>query len=158
MLALYKANVGDAHSTLDMFSLNRGLAFTFHALHNVQSDTSADLHVCFKRSYDTVLRHHHTFVIRSVVYVCLSVLVFVPISYSFFVLGRTPHRPSPRRLLCADCPRGFPREAGRRTCPVAGRTGARRSEDDRVFGGRGMGKGLRWPVCAILQVYRPGSH
>lgn len=53
-------------------SLDRGLAFTCQALQNVQSDRSAELHVCFKRAYDTVLRHHHTFVIRSVVSVRLS--------------------------------------------------------------------------------------
>lgn len=33
----------------------------------MQSDPSSELHVCFKRSYDSVLRHHHTFLIRSVV-------------------------------------------------------------------------------------------
>lgn len=46
---------------------DRGLAFTCQALQNMQSDPSCELHVCFKRSYDTVLRHHHTFLIRSVV-------------------------------------------------------------------------------------------
>lgn len=48
---------------------NRGLSFTCHGLQNVQNDTSAELYVCFKRSYDTVLKHHHSFFIRSVVYV-----------------------------------------------------------------------------------------
>ena len=45
----------------------RGLAFTCKALQNMQSDTTSELHVCFKRSYDEVLRHHHSFIIRSVV-------------------------------------------------------------------------------------------
>jgi Glycolipid transfer protein (GLTP) len=45
----------------------RGLTFTCQALQNMQDDTSSELHVCFQRSYDAVLRHHHTFVIRSVV-------------------------------------------------------------------------------------------
>jgi len=33
----------------------------------VQDDRSAELRVCFKRAYDIVLRHHHSFVVRSVV-------------------------------------------------------------------------------------------
>ncbi|KAF8992715.1 glycolipid transfer protein [Cyathus striatus] len=44
-----------------------GLAFTCKALQNMQQDTSSELHVCFKRSYDDVLKHHHSFIIRSVV-------------------------------------------------------------------------------------------
>jgi len=51
----------------------RGLAFTCKALQNMQNDTSSELHTCFKRSYDEVLRHHHTFFIRSVVSVSSSV-------------------------------------------------------------------------------------
>lgn len=31
----------------------------------MQNDPSVELHVCFKRSYDEVLRHHHTFFVRS---------------------------------------------------------------------------------------------
>jgi hypothetical protein len=45
----------------------RGLAFTCSALMHMQKDTSAALYVCFKRSYDEVLKHHHSFLIRSVV-------------------------------------------------------------------------------------------
>lgn len=41
----------------------------------MQADTSSELHVCFKRSYDTVLRHHHTFLVRSVVSVRVSSLL-----------------------------------------------------------------------------------
>ncbi|KAK0186671.1 glycolipid transfer protein [Armillaria mellea] len=51
--------------------LVRGLAFTCLALQNMQADPSSELHVCFKSSYDTVLKHHHSFLIRSVVYVAL---------------------------------------------------------------------------------------
>jgi hypothetical protein len=47
--------------------LFRGLLFTCRALQNAQDDHSAELRVCFKRAYDIVLRHHHSFVIRSVV-------------------------------------------------------------------------------------------
>ena len=35
----------------------------------MQANPTRELHVCFKASYDTVLKHHHSFVIRSVVYV-----------------------------------------------------------------------------------------
>jgi len=51
--------------------LTRGLALTCRALQNLQSDRSAEVHVCFRRSYDAVLRHHHSFLIRSVVYVAI---------------------------------------------------------------------------------------
>jgi hypothetical protein len=50
-----------------------GLAFTCQALQNMQADRSSELHICFRRSYDSVLSHHHTFVIRSVVSVRQSV-------------------------------------------------------------------------------------
>ncbi|EIM79286.1 glycolipid transfer protein [Stereum hirsutum FP-91666 SS1] len=70
---LVEVEVQDGHrnSTGCLVRLVRGLAFTCQALQNVQSDRSAELHVCFKRAYDTVLRHHHTFVIRSVVSVAI---------------------------------------------------------------------------------------
>jgi len=61
--------------------LIRGLYFTHQALYNMQSDTSSSLHVCFQRSYDTVLRHHHNFVIRGVVSVAL---LSVPTRPSFY--------------------------------------------------------------------------
>jgi len=48
-----------------------GLYFTHQALHNMKSDTSASLHICFQRSYDTVLKRHHNFVARGVVSVAL---------------------------------------------------------------------------------------
>ncbi|PFH47637.1 hypothetical protein AMATHDRAFT_67241 [Amanita thiersii Skay4041] len=49
----------------------RGLAFTCRALQNMQEDTKSELHICFKRSYDEILRHHHTFLIRSLVAVAI---------------------------------------------------------------------------------------
>jgi len=39
--------------------------FLCKALQHMQNDPSVELHVCFKRSYDEVLRHHHTFFVRS---------------------------------------------------------------------------------------------
>ncbi|KAF7368324.1 Glycolipid transfer protein B [Mycena venus] len=53
--------------TKSLVRLVRGLAFTCLALQNTQSDPNLALHVCFRRAYDVVLRHHHTFVVRSVV-------------------------------------------------------------------------------------------
>jgi len=60
-----------------------GLFFTCRALQNAQEDSDAELRVCFKRAYDVVLRHHHSFVIRSVVSVS-------------FPHGFIPPLPSPR--------------------------------------------------------------
>jgi hypothetical protein len=39
--------------------------FLCKALQHMQNDPSVELHVCFKRSYDEVLSHHHTFIVRS---------------------------------------------------------------------------------------------
>ncbi|KAK7433909.1 hypothetical protein VKT23_020484 [Stygiomarasmius scandens] len=51
--------------------LIRGLSLTCQALQHMQRDKSAELHVCFRKSYDSVLKQHHTFIIRSVVYVAI---------------------------------------------------------------------------------------
>ncbi|KAJ6620957.1 glycolipid transfer protein [Mycena sp. CBHHK59/15] len=58
---------GAKHGTQCLVRLIRGLAFTCLALQTTQSDPTCALHVCFRRAYDVVLRHHHTFVVRSVV-------------------------------------------------------------------------------------------
>ncbi|KIJ93881.1 hypothetical protein K443DRAFT_643302, partial [Laccaria amethystina LaAM-08-1] len=55
------------HGTPRLVCLIRGLAFTSKALQKMRADTSSELYTCFKRSYDEVLRHHHPFVIRSIV-------------------------------------------------------------------------------------------
>ncbi|PPQ97827.1 LOW QUALITY PROTEIN: hypothetical protein CVT26_012933 [Gymnopilus dilepis] len=62
---------GERNATPCLVRLLRGLSFTCKALQNMQRDRSTELHVCFKRSYDEVLRHHHTFIIRSVVAVAI---------------------------------------------------------------------------------------
>ena len=69
------------HLTFLLLFFFRGLAFTCKALQNMQSDTTSELHVCFKRSYDEVLRHHHSFIIRSVI----SVSLLFPDMKSIFV-------------------------------------------------------------------------
>ncbi|KAG6836203.1 hypothetical protein H0H93_010358 [Arthromyces matolae] len=66
-----EASESQKHATPCLVRLTRGLSLTYHALQHMQSDTSAELHVCFKRSYDTVLRHHHSFIIRSVVSIAI---------------------------------------------------------------------------------------
>ncbi|KAJ7208580.1 glycolipid transfer protein [Mycena pura] len=58
---------GARHGTQCLIRLIRGLAFTCCALQTAQTDPACTLHVCFRRAYDVVLRHHHTFVVRSVV-------------------------------------------------------------------------------------------
>ncbi|KAF4622224.1 hypothetical protein D9613_008968 [Agrocybe pediades] len=65
------AGVRARHATPCLVRLVRGLAFTCKALQHMQKDTNSELHVCFKRSYDEVLKHHHNFVIRSVVTVAI---------------------------------------------------------------------------------------
>ncbi|KAJ7443244.1 glycolipid transfer protein domain-containing protein [Mycena galericulata] len=55
------------HGTQCLVRLIRGLAFTCLALQTMQAEPDCALHVCFRRAYDVVLRHHHTFVVRSVV-------------------------------------------------------------------------------------------
>ncbi|KAH9951095.1 glycolipid transfer protein, partial [Amylocystis lapponica] len=70
-LAVHEASLHQRTGTACLVRLIRGLLFTCHALQNMQQDTSAELHVCFKRSYDDNLRHHHTFIIRSAVTVAI---------------------------------------------------------------------------------------
>lgn len=53
------------HATGCLIRLTRGLLFLCRALQRMQDDTAVELHVCFKRSYDEVLSHHHTFIVRS---------------------------------------------------------------------------------------------
>ncbi|KAG1747739.1 glycolipid transfer protein domain-containing protein [Suillus paluster] len=55
----------DRPGTGCLIRLTRGLTFLCRALQHMQNDPSMELHVCFKRSYDEVLRHHHTFFVRS---------------------------------------------------------------------------------------------
>ncbi|KAF7326604.1 Glycolipid transfer protein [Mycena sanguinolenta] len=58
---------GSLEGTKCLIRLVRGLAFTCLALQTTQDEPTLALHVCFRRAYDVVLRHHHTFVVRSVV-------------------------------------------------------------------------------------------
>ncbi|KAG2141825.1 glycolipid transfer protein domain-containing protein [Suillus clintonianus] len=55
----------DRHGTGCLIRLTRGLTFLCRALQHMQNEPSIELHVCFKRSYDEVLKHHHTFFVRS---------------------------------------------------------------------------------------------
>ncbi|KAG1845882.1 glycolipid transfer protein domain-containing protein [Suillus subalutaceus] len=60
-----EASLDDRHGTGCLIRLTRGLTFLCKALQHMQNDPSIELHVCFKRSYDEVLRPHHTFFVRS---------------------------------------------------------------------------------------------
>ncbi|TFL07521.1 glycolipid transfer protein [Pterulicium gracile] len=62
---------GSKEATACLVRLLRGLSLTYNALQQLQEDPNAELHVCFRRSYDRVLRHHHSFVIRSAVAVAI---------------------------------------------------------------------------------------
>ncbi|KAG1846690.1 glycolipid transfer protein domain-containing protein [Suillus tomentosus] len=60
-----EVSLDDRHGTGCLIRLTRGLTFLCRALQHMQNDPSVELHVCFKRSYDEVLRQHHTFFVRS---------------------------------------------------------------------------------------------
>ncbi|KAF9232451.1 glycolipid transfer protein domain-containing protein [Melanogaster broomeanus] len=62
---------GHRHGTGCLVRLTRGLMFLCKALLHMQNNPSVELHVCFKRSYDEVLKHHHTFVVRSLAVVAV---------------------------------------------------------------------------------------
>ncbi|KAI0046020.1 glycolipid transfer protein [Auriscalpium vulgare] len=66
-LVISEKSEGGKYGTACLTRLIRGLAFTCLALQNMQEDRVAELHTCFRRSYDVVLKHHHSFVVRSVV-------------------------------------------------------------------------------------------
>jgi len=85
-----EVNERQRQGTACLVRLIRGLYFTCKALQEMQRDTKADLHVCFKRSYDVVLKHHHTFIIRSVVTVAIRA---VPHRHDFYnrVAQGAPH-------------------------------------------------------------------
>ncbi|KAF8656074.1 hypothetical protein AX16_002774 [Volvariella volvacea WC 439] len=51
--------------------LTRGLAYTHLSLQTMQQNPNLELHHCFKRSYDVVLKHHHTIFIRGIVAVAI---------------------------------------------------------------------------------------
>ena len=70
-----------------------GLFFTCRALQHAQEDRDAELRVCFKRAYDVVLRHHHSFVIRSVVSVS-DPHGFIPVLPSPWLTATGPRLPS----------------------------------------------------------------
>ncbi|KAL1688536.1 glycolipid transfer protein domain-containing protein [Schizophyllum commune] len=80
-LVTHESQGHDRYGTQCLVRLIRGLAFTCRALQNMQNDRSSELHVCFKRSYDVVLRKHHNFIIRSAVSVAIRA---VPHRHDFY--------------------------------------------------------------------------
>jgi len=75
-LVRYEAECHERHATACLVRLTRGLLFTCQALQNMQNDRSTELHVCFKRSYDAILRHHHSFLVRSAVSVAIRAVPY----------------------------------------------------------------------------------
>ena len=55
---------------LELFFSIRGLMLTRTALQNSRDNKGEELSTSFKRAYDTILRRHHNFAIRTVVGVC----------------------------------------------------------------------------------------
>ncbi|THU89707.1 glycolipid transfer protein [Dendrothele bispora CBS 962.96] len=51
--------------------LIRGLSLLCKALQHMQEDKSAELRVCFRKSYDSVMKDHHSFITRSLVHIAL---------------------------------------------------------------------------------------
>ncbi|KAF6760932.1 glycolipid transfer protein domain-containing protein [Ephemerocybe angulata] len=80
------------YATACLVRLTRGLSLTCKALQHMQSDRSLSLHVCFKRSYDEVLRHHHSFVIRSVVSVAIRAVPYRRDFYERLAQGASPEK------------------------------------------------------------------
>ena len=60
----------------NFFLFCRGLAFTSLSLRFSRERPDEDLQTSFKRSYDTILRPHHNFAIRTIVTVCVSPLAY----------------------------------------------------------------------------------
>ncbi|KAN0088338.1 Glycolipid transfer domain containing protein [Tylopilus felleus] len=67
---------GLRNGTACLIRLTRGLMFLCKALQHMQNDSSIELHVCFKRSYDEVLRYHHTFIVRSLAVVAVRAVPY----------------------------------------------------------------------------------
>ena len=67
------ASSGHSFSLLSphLSSCSRGYRYVCCALSVMHDHPELDLHVCFKRAYDQVLRHHHPLVVRSLVAVRL---------------------------------------------------------------------------------------
>ncbi|KAI9507150.1 glycolipid transfer protein [Russula earlei] len=83
---------GGVHGTACLVRLTRGLLFTCRALQNAQEDREAELKVCFKRAYDLVLRHHHSFVIRSVVSVAIHAVPRRNYFFTCIAQGGSPEK------------------------------------------------------------------
>ncbi|KAF5375308.1 hypothetical protein D9757_009682 [Collybiopsis confluens] len=64
------------HGTACLVRLLRGLALTQCALKHMQDHPKEELHVCFKSAYDSVLKHHHAWVVRGVVYVAIRAVPY----------------------------------------------------------------------------------
>lgn len=73
------SNISDTHR-VNLSTLIRGLLFTCQALQNMQRDRNAELHVCFRRSFDANLKPRLSFIVRSVVSVSVFLVALVYVS------------------------------------------------------------------------------
>ncbi|RPD64080.1 glycolipid transfer protein [Lentinus tigrinus ALCF2SS1-7] len=80
-LAIHERKNGHRDGTASLVRLIRGLWFTCEALRNMQEDRNAELHVCFRRSYDAILKPRLSFVVRPVVSVAIRA---VPHRHDFY--------------------------------------------------------------------------
>ncbi len=63
----------------------------------MQNDPDVELYICFKRSYDEILWHHHSFVVRSIVSVSLPLFGFVRRRWLLTLFEQVAMRAVPRR-------------------------------------------------------------
>lgn len=117
--------------------------FLCKALQHMQKDPSVELHVCFKRSYDEVLRHHHTFIVRSLAIVRRSVLLLCADVWRAWSIGsrctgsgRGEGGSLASGFHCAYLAGRGPGEIRCRARQVAGWAGRRRQSPQGFLGGR----------------------
>lgn len=126
----------------------------------MQNDTSCELHICFKRSYDSVLRHHHNFVIRSVVSVCFydhpSKADISDCLTS--LLGGNTCGALPCRLLRSHCTRRFEGQTRRGTFKVAPRFGQHCQSNSKVSRGWWIWTSLNLAIGFKSSASRVGIH
>ncbi|KAH9940790.1 glycolipid transfer protein [Epithele typhae] len=71
----------DRHGTACLVRLLRGLWFTCEALRNMQADRNAELHLCFRRAFDLVLKPHVPYLLRPVITIAIRA---VPHRHDFY--------------------------------------------------------------------------
>jgi hypothetical protein len=81
----------------------RGLSLTCKALQHMQKDANAELYTCFQRSYDQVLRPHHSWVVSSIVYVSHFSWKLFYSDYELFYMHLYPLHHNPYFISSEPC-------------------------------------------------------